>query len=525
MASKLDRTWRQSDGISFASNTEEPAETPFANVNLANKSFANDRLHLLSTTQVSSSSSSSAHLSSLSLSGPPNCSDSSAPPLAEQPFRSPLGFHIPKAKLQTAMHAAPSSPSAYWRYDLYEGPGGAFDKVKVHYCKNIEDTERVAKLFLNEEVIGFDIEWSTNASFKDGIKKNVALIQIASEQRVTLFHIARYPNAEIIDDFVAPSLKQLMESPEITKVGVSIRADCTRLRKHLDIHSHGLFELSHLYKLVKYSTGDVKKINKHLVSLADQVQEHLHLPLWKGEVRSSDWSQDLNYQQVQYAVSDTYAGFQLFHVLEAKRKTLDPTPPRPAHAELNLPIKLADGYTVAASDETIETTEDAVEYPDLSSEISVDGLTHDVENLMVRDSDSDSTTQPPSQSAQATSPKEKSTSLPDSPELTLAQDWVAQYKAVQPTTSAKPAELRAYALWHTQNLDVPTVAKLMRKPPLKNASVAGYVGRAVQSEGLPFRLERLADLEKYCGTYAMVGVNWLRLRKIGEAREGAARHG
>lgn len=35
--------------------------------------------------------------------------------------------------------------------------------------------------------------------------------------------------------------------------------------------------------------------------------------------------------------------------MDAKRKGLSPTPPRPAHAELELPIVLASGQTVTAS--------------------------------------------------------------------------------------------------------------------------------------------------------------------------------
>ena len=220
-------------------------------------------------------------------------------PLEDTPFSTPLGYHIPKAKLQQAIDAAPSVMAAYWQYTLYRGPGGERDRVKVHYCKSKDSTERISQLFLDKEVIGFDIEWMMNATATDGVKKNVALIQIASEERIALFHIARYANATDVDDFVAPTLKRIMESSDITKVGVSVKGDCTRLRKYLNIEARGIFELSHLYKLVKYSCGDVKKINKVLVNLAQQVKEHLQLPLWKGEVRSSDWSQDLNYQQIQ----------------------------------------------------------------------------------------------------------------------------------------------------------------------------------------------------------------------------------
>lgn len=280
--------------------------------------------------------------------------------LADGLFRTPLGFHIPAEKLRNAI-----SNAAYWHYTLYQGPGGDKHKVMVHYCKSKEATEKVAQLFLNEKIVGFDIEWKQNAAKNEGKTKNVSLIQIASESRVLLAHIARYPNAAVseknqqVEDLVAPSLKKIMESPAISKVGVAIKGDCTRLGKFLHIESHGLFELSHLYKLVKFSSGNVKKINKTLVSLAQQVQEHLGLPLDKGDVRTSDWSQDLDYQQTQYAASDSYAAVQLYHILEAKRKALEPTPPRPAHAELNLPIRLANGQTVESFEEASESIEAA----------------------------------------------------------------------------------------------------------------------------------------------------------------------
>ena len=567
-ASRPDRTWKRSNGISFCSpqratwsppqNQQTSSYEHLLNVSSAHcrgdqvkSSYQSDIISMAEKQDAPTSSQFVQEISTLALSS--TCSqddplypqlpvsaeareasrphtqdsvpdakpnkhiDSLSPP--DEPFRAPLGFHIPKATLQDALNATPPSPSAFWNYRLYQGPGGEYDKVKVHYCKNKEDTERVAQLFLEDGVIGFDIEWKVNASAGEGISKNVALVQVASERRVALFHLARFPNAEEPNDFVAPSFKKLMESPKITKVGVSIKGDCTRLRKFLDIHPRGLLELSHLYKLVKYSSGDARKINKVLVSLADQVQEHLQLPLWKGEVRSSDWSQDLNYEQVQYAASDSYAGFHLFHVLEAKRKALNPTPPRPAHAELNLPIRLADGHIVATVDNAVDAAEDPTEDFNLSSEISIEELARDVEIITIEDHSNDLATQPSSRSTPASSPNQKPISLPPSPELTIANEWVTQYKSshtIQPAT--KPAELRAYALWHEQNLDVPTVAKVLRRPPLQNATVANYVGRAIQFESLPFRSDRIAELESYCSAYGTTGVNWKVIKRMGEAR-------
>ncbi|KAL9577282.1 MAG: hypothetical protein Q9212_006469, partial [Teloschistes hypoglaucus] len=210
---------------------------------------------------------------------------------------SPLGYHIPSAKMRESLLASRSSRSAFWQYTFYQGPKG--EKVKVHYCKSLETMERIAKLFLNEKVLGFDIEWKPSATAKDGIRKNVALIQIASEERIALFHLARFAKGNTVDEVLSPTFKKLMESDSISKVGVSVKGDSSRLRKYMNIESRGLFELSHLYKLVKFCTADVKKINKMLVGLAKQVEEHLLLPMYKDQsVRASDWSEDLNYEQI-----------------------------------------------------------------------------------------------------------------------------------------------------------------------------------------------------------------------------------
>jgi len=104
----------------------------------------------------------------------------------------------------------------------------------------------------------------------------------------------------------------------------------------------GFFELSHLFRLVKYSEKEPGKANKGLVALATQVLEQLGLPLSKGPVRCSDWTRPLSPEQVVYGASDAYAGFMLFHVMNNARKALKPTPPLPAFAELFLPIKLAE---------------------------------------------------------------------------------------------------------------------------------------------------------------------------------------
>jgi hypothetical protein len=269
------------------------------------------------------------------------------------PF-TPLDYKIPHNVFQAARRAPEGTPESYWNYSMYRGPGkdGEPDaKVKVHYCTSEPTTERVIKqYFMNEKVLGLDLEWVASARKSAGARQNVSLIQLASATRIGLFHIAAFPRDGAL---VAPALKELLQNPKITKVGVWIKGDCTRLSQFLQIETRGQFELSHLYKLVKYSeTGEYASINKKLVALSMQVKEYLGLPIFKGDdVRISDWSRRLNMEQIMYSSSDAYAAVQLYAILNHHRQKLNPVPAIPHHAELNLPIPIAKPVVPKASEE------------------------------------------------------------------------------------------------------------------------------------------------------------------------------
>ena len=443
------------------------------------------------------------------------------------PFRSPCGFHIPKAKLENAMNSKPGSVASYWQYTLYEGSDGEKQKVKLHYCKTKESTEAISQLFLNEEVIGFDIEWMAQAKSTDGIKKNVALIQIACEERIALFHVARFPGLEASEDLVAPTFKQIMESPAITKVGVAIKSDCTRLKNFLGIHCQGLFELSYLHKLVQYCSGNIDKVDRRNVRLADQVQEHLKLPLLKGDVQTSDWSRDLDYQQTQYAASDSYAGLQLFHVLEAKRKAFNPAPPRPAHAELNLAISLGDQER---SKQPVELLEDGDESGDTesisSSDISIEELAREYFHVSLNDDAQvkpNVITEPTSifseaQSSKSSLPLSTPVSTPGSKdgllsakltrplELAIADEFAATFRP-PPNRRVAPQALRAYSLWHQQGLSVPEVATILRQPPIQDRTVITYVCDAISIGNLNFEPARIIELTSEHGFRPVIKIH------------------
>jgi hypothetical protein len=160
------------------------------------------------------------------------------------------------------------------------------------------------------------MEWKAQTFGFDSIRNNLSLIQIANEERVALFQLALFKPGREPQDFISPALKHILECPDITKVGVSIKADRTRLRKYLGIEARSIFELSYLYRLVKYGQANPKLVNKRSINLSDQVEEHFGLPLEKAEdVRCGDWTRALNYRQVQCEFGFTGFTFITFHVM------------------------------------------------------------------------------------------------------------------------------------------------------------------------------------------------------------------
>ncbi|EEH04383.1 conserved hypothetical protein [Histoplasma capsulatum G186AR] len=263
---------------------------------------------------------------------------SKPPPPPSKPTKVKSKSHDTSPKLSASQPAKRKSESVirskagtskYWSYNLNKTPDGK--EITVHYCTSLQTMERVAKLFLSETIVGLDVEWKAQASAQDSLVDNVSVIQLASKERIAIFHLALFNPANSLQHLLSPTLKRILESPDIVKVGVAIRADCTRLYKFLGIRTNNICEVSRLHKVVKHHLNP-KLIDKRLVNLAQQVEEHLGLPLDKDpEIRCGGWSKKLNYRQVQYVATDPYAALQLFHVLEAKRLQLTPVPPSPVN--------------------------------------------------------------------------------------------------------------------------------------------------------------------------------------------------
>lgn len=162
----------------------------------------------------------------------------------------------------------------------------------------------------------------------------VGLIALATEDKIALFHIGAH-EGRTPDELLAPSLRTIIESPAFVKAGVGIlAADFRRLHKFFGLKPQGAVEISHLHGLVTTSPA---RTTTRIAALERLVRTHLGLPLDKGNgrVRTSNWSRGvLNGEQRAYAANNAYAGLMLYYYLDARRRAMDPVPPRVLWHEL-----------------------------------------------------------------------------------------------------------------------------------------------------------------------------------------------
>lgn len=322
--------WHPTRGISF-SPTRSPLEPPSKKpVVITQKSFTTS-CHVLSQDPVTRPNSLSEKQDTQTIVSETIALENDAPTNVDEckvegglnilePPPAVLPFAMDETLFNEAKKAPPGSTKSFWSYLHYRGPpvDGEPQKVKVHLCRSFATMNKVCqKYFMNARVLGFDLEWEVWASKSSASRRYVSTIQVATYDHIAIIQIAVFPENNGSSDLqfkklmAQSKLKEIMENPNITKVGVAIKGDATRL-KHVStwedadpskcipgIESRGLIELSHLYRLVTCcASKEYKKISKRLVTLATQVKDFLRLPLNKGEVRSSDWKQALNLEQI-----------------------------------------------------------------------------------------------------------------------------------------------------------------------------------------------------------------------------------
>lgn len=194
-------------------------------------------------------------------------------------------------------------------------------------------------------------------------------------------------------------------------------------------------------------------------------------------------------------------------MLDHRRQSLDPTPPLPHHAELNLPIRLADGVLDEVAEEAEPDAETAAaeaappEDGPLLSAATYDKLRETLGDSVSIEADSE----PAFSSASSSNPSEpprpalktatRSRAKKEDRRVEEATAWALDFRRTNPKMRTAPSSLRAYYLWMKDGLTPVEVAELLRDPPLQISTVVTYILDGIRLGGkrllMPFDKKRL----------------------------------
>ncbi|KAG9046221.1 hypothetical protein FS837_004853 [Tulasnella sp. UAMH 9824] len=177
-----------------------------------------------------------------------------------------------------------------------EGPGKITLTPQRVYVATEDDADTwVPKL---RGPIGFDLEWPFDK--ETDINYTTALV---------LRQALAFPAA----------LKQLIESPDIIKLGFWIANDCGKLMHDFDINPQGCIDLVSLAKQVDIGNLQQRGFclgERHGLSFDSIARLYLGKRLAKEDgVRKSNWSLTLSEEQLEYAANDAHCGITLLKKL------------------------------------------------------------------------------------------------------------------------------------------------------------------------------------------------------------------
>ncbi len=165
----------------------------------------------------------------------------------------------------------------------------------IHIIETPEQMDAAVEVIRHEKILGCDTE--TKPSFKKGISHKVALLQLASETTAWLIRLNK----------VSPSngLIEILENPDILKIGVALRDDLRALVKIRKFTPAGFVDLQDMAKQLGIEDFSLKK----LAALA------LNIRISKRQ-RLSNWeSPTLSEGQAHYAATDAWVALGIYKTL------------------------------------------------------------------------------------------------------------------------------------------------------------------------------------------------------------------
>ncbi|MDE6310583.1 MAG: 3'-5' exonuclease domain-containing protein 2 [Muribaculaceae bacterium] len=162
----------------------------------------------------------------------------------------------------------------------------------------VEDagTARTALRALNREhIVGFDTE--TRPTFRKGQTHNVALLQLSTRERCFLFRLNKIG--------MSTELREFLENPDITKIGLSVHDDFNALHRSCEVDCQGFVDLQNYVKPFGISDISLQKI--YAIIFGERISKSQRLTNWEADTLSPG--------QQAYAALDAWACLKIYDYL------------------------------------------------------------------------------------------------------------------------------------------------------------------------------------------------------------------
>lgn len=167
---------------------------------------------------------------------------------------------------------------------------------KIVVIQSKDEADKAVDFLLRQSVLGIDTE--TRPSFKKGVSHKVALLQISTEDICFLFRI-NYTG-------ITESIKTLLESEKVMKVGLSLKDDIRQLTMKRNFTPGSFLDLQHVVKEMGIKDMSLQKIYANL--FGKRISKGQQLSNWEIDV--------LTDAQKKYASTDAWACLKIYNELE-----------------------------------------------------------------------------------------------------------------------------------------------------------------------------------------------------------------
>lgn len=168
-------------------------------------------------------------------------------------------------------------------------------ELPITVLDNDSDAIEVFNSLSAERVLGFDTE--TRPSFKNGQVNKVSLLQISTLNESFLFRLNKLTIKQEIIDF--------MESPNIVKVGLSIKDDMAAMGKSYEFNAVNFIELQTMVKEYGILDNSLQKI--FAIIFGEKISKNQRLTNWEADKLSEG--------QMRYAAIDAWSCIKIYDEL------------------------------------------------------------------------------------------------------------------------------------------------------------------------------------------------------------------